>query len=144
MLLNQTAEYALRAMAYLVTEGDGRRVASEELHTEARIPRHYVSKVMRRLVVAELVTSQRGHGGGFGLAKPAEQIRFIHILDAADYTAQKDHCAFGLGRCNAEAPCALHPAYQELTRRFRQWAMSTTLRDVEEGTAPAPIPIALE
>lgn len=127
MLLNQTAEYALRAMAVLAGAPPDERITSAQLAEDANIPVHYVSKVMRRLVQAGLVDAQRGHHGGFQLARPPAAIAFIDVLEAVDYTAEVQHCAFGLGRCDPKNPCALHDAYTVLNDNFCEWARSTTL-----------------
>ncbi|MCB9763509.1 MAG: Rrf2 family transcriptional regulator [Alphaproteobacteria bacterium] len=143
-VLNQTAEYALRVMAYLATIEDDRQVRSEEISTRARVPRHYVSKVLRRLVVAGLVDSQRGRGGGFQLARPRSTIRFIDILEATDFNADDRHCAFGLQRCDPDHPCPLHPAWTELTRCVIDWASATTLSALQpDGEVPHIPPIQM-
>lgn len=127
MLLNQTAQYALRAMAVLTARWPDGRVTSAELADEGNIPSHYVSKVMRRLVLAGLVDAQRGHHGGFVLARAPGTITFLAVLEAVDFQAESDECAFGLGRCNPRAPCALHTSYSALSTCFLEWARSTTL-----------------
>lgn len=127
MLLNQTTEYALRAMAVLATHWPDSRVTSAQLADEANIPEHYVSKVMRRLVLAKLVTAQRGHHGGFRLARKPSEVSFMEVLEAVDFQAEEKRCAFGLGRCNPAKPCALHPSYSVLNECFLGWARSTTL-----------------
>jgi Rrf2 family iron-sulfur cluster assembly transcriptional regulator len=133
MILPQTAEYALRAMACLALAPDDTLVRSAELAAGAKIPSHYVSKVMRRLVLAGLVRSQRGHGGGFSLARTASDISFMDILIAVDFDVESGKCAFGRGDCDANNPCALHPAWTQLKTRFSDWALSTTLDSVHEG-----------
>ena len=67
VIVNQTAEYALRAMASLA-RADG-ALTAEELSAQASVPVHYLAKVMRQLVVAGLVSARRGRGGGFRLAR---------------------------------------------------------------------------
>lgn len=130
MILPQTAEYALRAMACLATAPSGQLVRSAELASGAKIPTHYVSKVMRRLVLAGLVSSQRGHGGGFSLAQPPGDICFMDILVAVDFDVESGKCAFGRGDCDAANPCSLHPAWSQLKTRFSEWALTTTLDSV--------------
>ena len=138
MILNQTVEYALRAMAVLATVGPDERVTSGDLSRDANIPEHYVSKVMRRLVLAGLVAAKRGHHGGFQLARPPHQIAFIDVLEAVDFQPEARHCAFGLGKCNPMAPCALHPAYAALNDCFLEWARNTTLVNVQpDAVVPA-------
>jgi Rrf2 family protein len=137
MILNQTVEYALRAMAVLSTKWQVERVTSADLAREANVPAHYVSKVMRRLVLAGLVDARRGHHGGFQLSRAPEEIAFIDVLEAVDFQAEAKHCAFGLGACNPDAPCALHPAYSVLNDWFLTWARNTTLVSAR-GDAPIP------
>lgn len=137
MLLNQTAEYACRLMAYLSTIEGKERARSGDLSKNTGVPHAYVSKVMRRLVVARLVDSRRGRGGGFSLARPADEIRFIEILEAMDYNAHERACAFGFTKCNPERPCPLHPAWSDLTCSFEDWATRTTLASVDpDGVLP--------
>lgn len=127
MYFTQTAEYALRAMVYLASITDDEAIRASDLSERTGIPAHYLSKIMRRLVVDGLVSSQRGHHGGFRLARSAEEIRFIDILEAADYQSQPDRCAFGWGTCDAREPCPLHGSWTQLNEAFLSWATETTL-----------------
>ena len=132
MILNQTAEYAFRAMACLaICHKDGPMRASD-LSERTNIPSFYLSKVMRRLVVAELVDSQRGRGGGFVLTRKPSEIRFADILEAVDYHADQGRCAFGFGRCSEHDPCPLHNSWSELQTAFNTWASSHTLADASD------------
>lgn len=139
MILNQTAEYALRAMAVLAASWPEERITSGQLSDAANIPQHYVSKVMRRLVLADLVDARRGHHGGFQLTRPPDEIAFIEVLEAVDFQAESRHCAFGLGKCNPDHPCALHPAYTALNDCFLGWANSTTLVSARADAVVPPI-----
>ena len=142
MLMTQTAEYALRAMACLANVGPDRPLRSKELAEAAHIPSHYVSKVMRRLVVASLVSSKRGHGGGFSLARRPDQITFLEVLEATDHFVETRRCAFGMGDCDSADPCPLHPAWVELNTCMGEWARKTTLAGVIDD--PASIPPAIQ
>ena len=73
MILNQTAVYALRAMAVLARLAPGEFLRSVELAEHTNVPVHYLGKVMRLLVLAELVRSRKGHGGGFTLRRSPEK-----------------------------------------------------------------------
>lgn len=130
MLLNQTAEYALRAMACLASAPPGVLLTSDDLTARAALPAHYVSKVMRQLVLAGLVEGKRGRGGGFRVARAPQTIRFLEIIDAVGGWPDPDRCAFGNDRCNPEAPCPLHPTWTRLSDVVQAWAGSTTLDQV--------------
>lgn len=140
MVLSQTALYALRAMATLAKLAPGESIRAPELADRTGIPGHYVSKVMRRLVVAKLVRGQRGHGGGFQLARPPASIRFADILSAIGAIPEPQACAFGWDSCDPDHPCPLHPAWSRLKDSYTQWADQITLgglpNEDREGTPP--------
>jgi Rrf2 family iron-sulfur cluster assembly transcriptional regulator len=133
MLLTQTAEYALRAMATLATLAPGEAIRAVDLAEKTGIPVHYLSKVMRRLVVQRLVTSRKGHGGGFALGRPPNKITFEEILKVDPYFESTTQCAFGWGNCNNSNPCPLHSTWSELKDAFHNWASTTTLAAVRDG-----------
>ena len=57
MLFSQTGEYALRAMASLAISGSRASVPARDLSEQTGIPAHYLSKILRRLVLAGLLES---------------------------------------------------------------------------------------
>lgn len=133
--LSQTAEYALRATAWLAVHTPRDPVRARDLSEGSGIPPHYLSKILRRLVLAGLLESQKGHGGGFILARPPSEIRFQDVLAAVDAYPAPDRCAFGWGACNPDDPCPLHESWSRLGGSFRDWAASTSLADVAEAVA---------
>lgn len=134
MFFPQTAVYALRAMATLAQLGPGESLRSRELAERSGIPEHYVSKVLRRLVVAKLAASQKGHGGGFRLAKPPAQITFSHILAAVDVRLKAGKCVFDYRDCDSKQPCPLHSRWAELQTMLVGWAEEATLADTRDDS----------
>lgn len=128
--LSQTSEYALRALAQLALCPDDKPVRAADLAEATHVPAAYVSKVMRKLVLAGFVEGTKGHHGGFRLVRAAKDIRFSEVIQAVDPVEPFEHCAFGWGPCNSAAPCPLHPAFAELNRTMRRWAEQTSLGDV--------------
>ncbi len=129
MHLSQTAEYALRALTWLTLHGDG-PVRAGDLARTTNIPAAYLSKLLRRLVSAGLLSARKGHGGGFTLARAPSEIRFADVLEAVDDLHDDQRCAFGQVRCDEANPCPLHPAWAELRASMRVWAGKRTLADV--------------
>ncbi|GEM_PF-657937 len=130
MIPHQTAIYALRAMAALALLEDGKRLRSLELAGRTGIPTHYLSKVMRKLVVAGLVDGLKGHGGGFRLNRPAAEIRFRDILLATEFDPEEKVCAFGWPACDELRPCPLHSSWSRFKSCLIDWADQTTLDEV--------------
>lgn len=129
-LLTGTAEYALRALASLASDRPPAPSRAADLAARTGVPEAYLAKVLRRLVRHGLLHANKGHGGGFMLARPASRIRFVDVLEAVDSMPVASRCAFGKARCSATSPCLLHPAWSKLKDSFLEWARTTTLADV--------------
>lgn len=132
--LSQTAEYALRAMAWIASRPAGGPVLARELSQGTGIPAQYLAKILRRLVLAGILVSRKGRGGGFTLARPADRIRFRDVLTAVDAYPREDRCAFGWGACDAAHPCPLHDSWGGMSGRFRVWAEQTTFKGMKAAT----------
>jgi Rrf2 family iron-sulfur cluster assembly transcriptional regulator len=131
--LSQTAEYALRAMAWIAAHPTGGPVLARELSQGTGIPAQYLAKILRRLVLAGILVSRKGRGGGFTLSRPAERIRFRDVLAAVDAYPLEDRCAFGWGACDPAHPCPLHDSWGGMSGRFRAWATRTTFKGMKAG-----------
>ncbi len=141
--LSHTAEYALRAMSWLALLPAGKAVTAHELSDATFVPVHYLLKIMRQMVSAGLVTSAKGHGGGFALAKPAKRISYMNILAVVGYDAHPNQCVFGWGKCNSANPCPMHDSWSAINQEFQEWAEKTTLAQIREGTTEMlPMPPA--
>lgn len=130
-LLPPSAEYALRAAVCLAAAAPGEAKTARDIAEHANIPHAYVAKVLRKLVLAGLLTGQKGHHGGFALAKPAADIRLQDILEAAEVELIPTHCAFGWPSCDATNPCALHDVFVQFRQSCKTWAATTTLADID-------------
>ncbi len=128
-MLSQTSEYALRAMSWLAARSDDSPVRAQDLSHAADIPLGYLQKVLRRLVVAGLLKSTKGRGGGFRLARAPEEVRIYDVLAAVDAAPVGDRCAFGWDRCDPLRPCPLHGTFSALNEALLKWALSRTLAD---------------
>ncbi len=153
MLVSQTAEYALRAMVWLAIFSPDRPVRATDLSKNTNVPVHYLWKILRRLVLSGVLTSQKGKGGGFRLARPPTEIRFTDILAAVDTNPYSDQCLvaclFGWGACDSTHPCPLHDSWSGLSDAVRDWASSTTLAAVRaqhltSGRDPKTAPARIE
>lgn len=92
-MVSQTTEYALRAMTQLAAFAGVSRT-SREIAAATGVPRSYLSKIMRSLVLARLVRSSRGKHGGFTLARDPAAITVLDIANAIDPTRGMTHIRF--------------------------------------------------
>ena len=131
MSLNQTAVYAMRAMTHLALQEPGSYLTASEIADSTCIPEPYVAKILRRLVVAKLLASKTGRGGGFFLKRPADAIYFSEVLIAVEALPERDVCAFGWGTCDASNPCPLHDVWAAYLDTLDEWAGTRTLADAK-------------
>ncbi len=131
--VNQTAQYALRALMHLAALPEGGPARARDLSRRTGVPSAYLSKIMRRLVTGGLVRARKGHGGGFVLARRPDGIPLRDVLEAAGGELERDQCIFGAGRCDAGDPCPLHDSWSRLNDAFHLWAKRTTLADLRPG-----------
>lgn len=117
-------------MGQLALLDDHGAARAKDLAAATGVPEHYISKLLRKLVVAGLLDSRKGHGGGFSLARAPAEIRFVDIFRAVDYEVEPNRCRFGWGRCNPARPCLLHAKWSEIQTEFEHWATTSTLADV--------------
>lgn len=79
MRLTAFTDYGLRALMRLAGEPE-RVFTTEEVATEFAISRNHLTKVVRELADAGFVDTHRGAGGGFRLARPAEEISIGEVV----------------------------------------------------------------
>lgn len=131
MILSQTAQYALRIMAHIAMARGARPLRAKEISAGIKCPSPYVSKVLRRLVTSGLLKAERGHGGGFVLARPAEKVLFCQVLEAVKGPGLARQCIFGWRKCDSAKPCLLHHRWHSVSGAFEEWAQTTSLADVQ-------------
>ncbi len=83
MKLSRAATYALLAAVQLSDDPSAPPIPCRRLAEAAPMPERFLLQVLRMLVNAELLCSTRGVVGGYRLARPAQQISLLDIIEAA-------------------------------------------------------------
>lgn len=126
-MLSQTAEYALRAMVHLAMRDT--LATTVDIAESTKVPAGYLSKVMQALARADLVISQRGLGGGFSLARPADQINALEVINAVDPIRRIERCPLGLDE-HQEQLCPLHRRIDQMIAAVEATFRSTTIDEM--------------
>ena len=84
MKLTSGVEQAICIIVLLSTQDNKAPLASDQISSRLDVSPSYLKKIMRKLVVKQLVTSVSGNNGGFSLAKSPEEITGLEIIEAME------------------------------------------------------------
>src|SRR3954452_24623634 len=85
MKLSRASSYALHAEAFMAGRKDNTKaVASHHIAAARGIPDRFLLKVLKPLVSARILLSLKGPNGGYRLARKAEEISMLDVLEAVD------------------------------------------------------------
>jgi Rrf2 family protein len=135
-MLSTTSRYGVRALVYLARHGDQGWVPGRELAAATGIPPNYLAKVLQALRRAGLVRATRGLGGGYELARPADEILLGEVVEVLEGDGAEP-CLLVDGPCCDEVPCAAHPAWHGVREAYLRFLSTTTVAAVASlATAP--------
>jgi Rrf2 family protein len=129
-MLSQTAEYALRAVLAIAAEKDGHAVGAGKLAAALGIPQNYLSKTLHHLTRAGVLESTRGKLGGFRLARPAERIPLLDVVEPFDDVTGRRTCLMGRPVCSDYNACAAHDRWKAVAERTAEFFRETTVGDL--------------
>ena len=92
-MLTQKAKYGLKALLMLAERPFGQLVLVAEIADRENVPRKYLELILLELRKNGLLHSQRGRNGGYGLAKPPEEITFGRVIRVLDGPLAPFPCA---------------------------------------------------
>jgi Rrf2 family protein len=86
MILSRTIVYGIQATLLLARAKPDRPVSCKFLAEQGCMPGRFLLQVLRGLVTHGILSSHRGIDGGYVLARPADQITLLDIVEAFDNT----------------------------------------------------------
>ena len=104
--------------------------SSHDIAGREAISLAYLEQLFVKLRRGKIVSSVRGPGGGYVLARPAADIRVDEIIDSVEESLVPVSCMDAKGRCICDDQCISHRVWQGLGERVRQFLSSITLADL--------------
>jgi Rrf2 family iron-sulfur cluster assembly transcriptional regulator len=141
MKLSTKGRYAMVALADIALQPEGSLVVLADISKRQDISLPYLEQLFVKLRRAELVSSVRGPGGGYRLAKPTSEIRVVDVLAAVDETVDAMHKGAGAsgGASGSRAQSLTNRLWQSLSAQVYVFLHQTRLSDViENELAPCP------
>ena len=129
MRLTTKGRFAVTAMVDLSMRQTRGPVTLATISERQHISLSYLEQLFGKLRRAKLVTSVRGPGGGYCLARPTAGITVAEIITAVDEPIDATQCA-GKENCNDDRRCITHDLWATLNQRMNDYLNSVSLADV--------------
>lgn len=137
--LSRLADYGVVLMSHMA-ESEYEILNAQSMAEETGVPLPTVSKVLFALGRAGLLIVVRGPGGGFKLARNAQDISVAEIVGAVDGPIALTQCIErGPGTCEVERFCRSRRGWQTINDAIRRVFEDVSLADL---VAPYPDPWA--
>ena len=107
MQITRQADYALRAIYHLTKLEPTQRAATSQIAQEQRIPPSFLAKIISQLSIAGLIHTSRGARGGVTLARPAEEITVLEVVESIDGPMELNQCTLSSAVCPFGPACPL-------------------------------------
>ncbi|BDU17643.1 SUF system Fe-S cluster assembly regulator [Lysobacter auxotrophicus] len=111
--VTKLTDYATVVMTALAHGADSVLSASE-LAERAGLEATTVAKVLKPLAQAGLVEGFRGANGGYRLARPADEIGLIEIVEAMEGPLAMTECSGHTGQCDLESSCTVRANWRRI------------------------------
>jgi Rrf2 family nitric oxide-sensitive transcriptional repressor len=129
MRLTTFSDYALRVLMYAAAAGD-RLITIEETAKAYNISRAHLMKVVNILTRTGYIKGVRGRSGGFGLAKPPEEINLGAVMRATEPDFALVECFATGNQCLITKRCRLPNVLNEALNAFIGTLDRYTLADL--------------
>jgi Rrf2 family protein len=141
--ISAKADYATRALLTLAAAA-GEPITGEALARIQKLPLKFLENTMTDLRRAGFVSSQRGSGGGYRLARPANAITVADIIRALDGPLAEVHGARPEDADYTDAATHLRDVWVALRAAIRDVLETVTLEAIVDGNLPLAVVELLE
>lgn len=117
--ITRKGDYAIRGMVCLAGKPEDEFSLLGNIAESTDVPKALLAKIFQQFGKVGLVHSARGAGGGFTLARPAEKISLLEIIEAVEGPIQLNRCLIAGGVCGRDAVCTVHPVWRGVQESMR-------------------------
>jgi Rrf2 family protein len=100
-------------MLYLAKLEKDVRAATSQIADEQQIPPSFLAKIISQLSIAGLILTSRGARGGVTLARQAEEITLLDVVEAIDGPISLNVCSHSAGACPFGDDCPIQPIWSD-------------------------------
>jgi len=134
-MLSSKAKYGLKAMVHLAIREDRGPCLIAEVAAAERIPKKFLDTILLEMKNQGLLSSKKGKGGGYVLARPAARIMVGDIVRILDGPLAPIPCVSRTAYrrcddCGDEAGCSVRAVMQDVRDAIAGILDNTTLADM--------------
>lgn len=130
MKISTKGRYALRVMADLAVNSNGKYITSKEIAKRQAISNKYLEQIIAMLNKAGYLETARGTTGGYKLAKKPNECIIGDILKATEGDLTPIECLTEEGKCIRQKNCKTYSFWKGLDDVINKYVNSKTLEDL--------------
>jgi Rrf2 family iron-sulfur cluster assembly transcriptional regulator len=131
MVFSKSFGYALRGILYVsVSGGQKKKISLDEIAESLDVPRHFLGKVLKKLVKAGILSSTRGPSGGFSLNENTLDTQLSELLLISGDHKKLNACVLSLRVCSSSNPCPMHSQAEILKKEWNTLLADTTIKEL--------------
>ncbi|OIR03980.1 HTH-type transcriptional regulator CymR [mine drainage metagenome] len=113
-------DYAARLVLHLAAVDGDAQVSIREVAEARAMPLPFVRRLVGSLVKAGILKTVRGASGGLRLARPANEISLLDIVEAMEGRIALNRCTHGGKGCPLASRCPIQGVWCEADRALRE------------------------
>jgi len=129
MKLTTKGRYAVTAMLDLALHAENGPVSLAEISNRQEISLSYLEQLFSRLRKNDLVSSTRGPGGGYRVARSLDQVAVSEIIMAVNESVDATQCA-GKENCHSHGRCLTHDLWEDLSAQIAEFLSGVSLQNL--------------
>ncbi len=131
MMISTRGRYALRILIDLAENQNGRYITLKQAAERQEISEKYLESIVKDLVKGKYVEGLRGKGGGYRLARPANEINVLDVLQRTEGTMVPVACLEEDSKpCPRVASCRTLPLWEGLDQVVSEYLRGFTVQDL--------------
>lgn len=131
MKVSTRGDYATRALLSIVLHESDSPTSVKEIADRTGLPQPYLEQILLAVKGAGLVTSKRGVGGGYVLARPPDEITLADIIVAVDGPIATRLDSYD----HHEGHCVVQDVWVEVSEKMRALLDAMTLAELARKTS---------
>jgi FeS assembly SUF system regulator len=118
--ITKQTDYGIMLLARMASLPAGRILSARDAADWTGLSIPMASKILKSLSRANVVKSHRGVGGGYSLARPAEDTTLASVIRALEGPISIVECGSDAGSCDQESSCPVQVNWVRVNREVEQ------------------------